>query len=106
MDNGKPSYMGSLDCYWNITAPKGKTVTLRFTSFDLEHNYNCRYDFVEIFEGLSANKSSRLALLCGDLQNHLSPISSLDNTMLVHMKTDFSRHNPGFKAAVAFMYGK
>lgn len=79
---------------------------LRFDSFDLEHNHYCRYDFLEVYDGLMVNQSARLALLCGDLGNHLSPIRSSQNSMLIHMKTDFSRHNTGFRGAVTFMYGR
>lgn len=41
IQNGKPSYMGSLDCYWNITAPKDRIVTLTW-----DHYYNNTWNLI------------------------------------------------------------
>ena len=44
------------DCLWTITAPRGNTVNVTFSHFDVEdpsyyRNNTCVYDFVEVVEG-------------------------------------------------------
>ncbi|KAF5282685.1 hypothetical protein FQA39_LY17492 [Lamprigera yunnana] len=98
-------YAGGLNCYWNITAPPDKIVIIKFIHFELEHNLDCYYDYVEIFNGLNTNDSSKLATLCGILTRDEPIIRSESNSMTVHFKTDTSNHLSGFKALVYFNYG-
>uniref|UniRef100_A0A1Y1LNZ2 Cubilin n=1 Tax=Photinus pyralis TaxID=7054 RepID=A0A1Y1LNZ2_PHOPY len=103
--NDEDPYSISMDCYWNISAPEDKHVVLRFLKFDLEHNQECSFDFLEVFDGSAANESSRLALLCGNLTAQLPVIKSVGSKVVVHFKTDFSNNYGGFKAVVYFNYG-
>lgn len=72
----------------------------------MEHNGNCYFDFLEIYNDFSMNKSSRLAKLCGNLNENLPVIQSKGNQMLIKIKTDFSKQFSGFDAVVYFTYGK
>ncbi|KAK4871991.1 hypothetical protein RN001_016115 [Aquatica leii] len=101
----KDVYPPLLNCYWNITAPSDKNVIVKFIEFELEHNLQCFYDYVELFDGITTNETSRLALLCGNLTNHLPLIKSTNNLMTVHFATDYTNHYSGFKAIVYFNFG-
>lgn len=101
---GQVTYMNSLNCMWNITAPKDKNVVLTFTYFELEHQYNCVFDNVAIYNDFTLKASSRLALLCGNLTDNLPTIQSRGNQMLMKMTTDFTNHFKGFEAYVTYSY--
>ncbi|KAF5295928.1 hypothetical protein FQR65_LT10359 [Abscondita terminalis] len=101
----KDVYSNSIDCIWNITAPSDKNVLLKFIEFELEHNDMCNFDFVEAFDGLNMNETSRLATLCGNLSSNLPLIKSTTNSMTVNFKSDGSNNFRGFKAVVYFNYG-
>ncbi|KAK5640278.1 hypothetical protein RI129_011089 [Pyrocoelia pectoralis] len=103
--NEAEPYSPSMDCYWNVTAPTNKNVVLKFMKFDLEYNAECAFDNVEIFEGITTNISSRLAVLCGNLTGDLPVIKSTTNKMVVHFVSDSSNHFGGFSAVVYFNYG-
>ena len=44
-------YPPGSSCDWLITVPEGKTVKLRFDSFELEPSSGCTADYVEILDG-------------------------------------------------------
>lgn len=67
---------------------------------------HCQYDNVALYDGSTIQIKQRLALLCGNITNHLPVIKSSNNNMIVVMKTDASSHFKGFKANIMFMYGK
>ena len=39
------------DCQWTILAPEGYTIRLMFNTFDIEHETECDYDYLEILDG-------------------------------------------------------
>lgn len=77
----------------------------RFTKLDLELSDSCRYDFVSVYDGITFNKTTRLASLCGNLDQNLPVIVSKSNSMIIYMETDSTNQLGGFKAAVYFTYG-
>ena len=44
-------YAHSLDCRWLVRAPRGHLVRLRVLEFQLEQQYSCLYDFLELWDG-------------------------------------------------------
>ncbi len=49
-------YPHNRDCLWLIKPPKGNTVNLTFSHFEMEdhfHNGSCVWDFLEVFEFVS-----------------------------------------------------
>lgn len=96
------NYIGTLDCFWNITAPPNQKIIIRFEKFSLEHSEGCYFDYLEIFSGLKPLESNRLVRLCGNITQFTS-IPVKNNSALVYLKTDQSNHFPGFSAAVLFV---
>lgn len=48
---GFPSpYTHESECVWTITVPAGDTITLTFTTIDIEFESTCNYDFVEVIK--------------------------------------------------------
>ncbi|XP_063032912.1 mannan-binding lectin serine protease 2 isoform X1 [Melospiza melodia melodia] len=89
---------------WNITVPKGYSVRIYFTHFDLELSYLCEYDYVKLSSG-----GKTLATLCGrgstDTEEALGNRTyiSADNHLTVVFRSDYSNEKPftGFEAFYA-----
>ena len=94
-----PSYYRSNErCSLLIEAPQGHHIYLQFRSFSLESGgANCRYDYVEIYDGNSA-WSSRITRACGQRQNAPCEIYSSGRFLYVKFSSDGSVQYPGFSA--------
>ncbi|KAH9413647.1 Bone morphogenetic protein 1 [Dermatophagoides pteronyssinus] len=91
---GDANYDKKEDCDWHlVTSGNDKKIYLKFVTFELEHENNCSYDFVEIFDGAD-DTSSSLGRFCGN-QMPDDMISS-GNSLLIRFRTDDSIHNKGF----------
>ena len=44
------NYFNYLDCTWNLNTELGSFIYIRFTSFEVEYEVNCIYDYVEILD--------------------------------------------------------
>ncbi|XP_044150585.1 LOW QUALITY PROTEIN: cubilin [Bufo gargarizans] len=95
--NGDGKYDKSLDCVWNIVAPINQLINLTFSSFFLEAQSqgSCRYDFVKIFDGSSANSSLQGTFCGSDTPTHF--VSS-SNSLTVWFFSDFTVEREGFNA--------
>ncbi len=48
---GYPSYYPfNSNCVWIITVTPGLIIQLTFTTFDVEYNYICSYDYIQVSE--------------------------------------------------------
>lgn len=101
-DENNEGYLPMATCVWNITAPVGNKITIRFEQFDLEHMSGCYLDYVEIYEGHRTVDSSRKARLCGNLTGHAPTVSIQSNKALVKFGTDATVNEKGFTALVLF----
>ncbi|KAM9521504.1 LOW QUALITY PROTEIN: mannan-binding lectin serine protease 2 [Guaruba guarouba] len=89
---------------WNITVPKGYSVRIYFTHFNLELSYLCEYDYVKLSSG-----GRTLATLCGkdSTDTEEAPgnktYNSIDNSLMVVFRSDYSNEKPftGFEAFYA-----
>ncbi|XP_061203964.1 mannan-binding lectin serine protease 2 isoform X4 [Neopsephotus bourkii] len=89
---------------WNITVPKGYSVRIYFTHFNLELSYLCEYDYVKLSSG-----GRTLATLCGkdSTDTEEAPgnktYNSIDNNLMVVFRSDYSNEKPftGFEAFYA-----
>ncbi|XP_071431700.1 mannan-binding lectin serine protease 2 isoform X2 [Pithys albifrons albifrons] len=89
---------------WNITVPRGYSIRIYFTHFDLELSHLCEYDYVKLSSG-----GQTLARLCGkdSTDTEEAPGNrtyvSTDNQLVVLFRSDYSNEKPfmGFEAFYA-----
>ncbi|XP_071062991.1 LOW QUALITY PROTEIN: cubilin [Pseudochaenichthys georgianus] len=88
-------YEFRMDCMWTIEMPPNTVVNLTFESFDLEDSSNCRYDYLNVFDG-DNNNFPLVGTFCGSF----IPASfvSSGNFLTVHFVTDNSVNKRGFNA--------
>jgi len=80
--SGSDDYDNNLDLYWLIKPPSARQITLSFTSFNTEANY----DYVTIYDGPGTN-ARVLGRFSGDI---LPPsVTSSQGVMLVEFTTDW-----------------
>ncbi|CAH1246219.1 LRP1 [Branchiostoma lanceolatum] len=87
-------YDHDMNCEWEISVSPGNYVYMEFTSFELEGSSSCRYDYLEIYDGLSSS-APLLAKLCDD--ELPKPIQSTGNRVLVQFTSDGSVRKDGFE---------
>ncbi|XP_037543399.1 procollagen C-endopeptidase enhancer a [Nematolebias whitei] len=97
---GFPSfYKSNSKCTWRLTVPEGNVVTLSFRIFDLEADSQCRYDYLDVYNGHS-DSTQKLGRFCGTFRP--GTLISTTNTMMLEMVTDSETQSRGF---VAFFSG-
>ena len=87
-----PSYSR---CSWLIRVPPGYKIKLQFYHFVLEDSYQCRSDYVKIYDG--TNKSATpLGIYCGrhDPFNQ----ETTTNNMFIEFRSDRSLNTAGFRS--------
>ncbi|XP_019353396.2 cubilin [Alligator mississippiensis] len=91
---GHPSiYPHGIKCTWTISVQPGHLIHLTFTSFNLEFEYNCRRDFLEVYDNGTMTKIGRY---CG---RSIPPLlTSGGNIMTLYFVTDHSIASEGFSA--------
>lgn len=62
---GDHDYDKKEECEWIIEAAEGRRVRLRFLQFDIEHEQDCGYDFVEVYDG-DDDSSDLFGRFCGN----------------------------------------
>lgn len=75
--------------------PEGKVITLSFRIFDLEADSQCRYDYLDVYNGQS-NLVQKLGRFCGTFRP--GSLISTTNTMMLEMVTDGETQGRGFVA--------
>jgi len=77
-----------------IEVPSGSKIKLSFTTFDIENETSCNFDYVKVVD---SDGITELAKLCGS--NIPSPIISSGNKLLVVFHSDGSVNKKGFEAS-------
>nr|XP_015195947.1 PREDICTED: procollagen C-endopeptidase enhancer 1 [Lepisosteus oculatus] len=91
---GFPSYYKpDRKCTWYITVPEGHVVMLSFRVFDLEADPQCRFDYVEVYNGHSYT-AQRLGRFCGTFRP--GALISTSHRMMVEMVSDSGTGGRGF----------
>lgn len=75
--------------------PEGNVVTLSFRVFDLEADSQCRYDYLDVYNGHS-HLVQKLGRLCGTFRP--GTLISTTNTMMLEMVADEATQGRGFVA--------
>ncbi|XP_067400598.1 bone morphogenetic protein 1 isoform X4 [Emydura macquarii macquarii] len=88
-------YPPNKDCVWHLVAPSQYRISLQFEFFETEGNDVCKYDFVEVRSGLSAD-SKLHGKFCGAEKPDV--ITSQYNNMRIEFKSDNTVSKKGFKA--------
>ncbi|NXI29187.1 BMP1 protein, partial [Sterrhoptilus dennistouni] len=88
-------YPPNKNCIWQLVAPTQYRISLQFDFFETEGNDVCKYDFVEVRSGLTAD-SKLHGKFCGAEKPEV--ITSQYNNMRIEFKSDNTVSKKGFKA--------
>lgn len=99
-------YAHRSNCKWIIVAPPGFLIELKFTTFDLEQYYGCRYDYVSIYDEIVTSETNRSAIgkYCGTEKP--PTILSTTRALSIFFKADESVNGQGFLARYDFIDGR
>ncbi|TKR76615.1 hypothetical protein L596_017729 [Steinernema carpocapsae] len=98
-------YHHDMECVWNITAPANRIISVKFTDFDIEMSNDCRFDYVELFNGINETEANSLGKLCGDVLPP-SQMFSTGRNMVVKFKSDRSNAKAGFRLVLTPTLGE
>lgn len=73
---------------------EGSTIEIIFTDLDLETQSECKYDYLEIFDGIDASTRS-LGKFCSS-EKHPMHLETIGNHALIRMSTDDTNAGRGF----------
>ena len=94
-----PNYPGHYghhdDCNWKIEAPQGRRIELRFVAFSLESSTDCRYDWLQVYDGRSSSSRTIGSKMCGN--SPPASIVSRGNYLYLRFKSDEDTPSTGFK---------
>jgi len=93
--SGGENYSPGSDCKWQITAPEGQIVRIKFTSFDTE----AKRDLIYFFNG-SGTHEKIMAIFSGP--NIPPELSTWSNKVLVWFVTDGRNQGQGWRAEYSF----
>lgn len=88
------SYAHNAQCEWRISVNEGSTIEIIFTDLDMETQSDCKYDYLEIFDGADASTRS-FGKFCSS-ENHPMHIETVRNHAMIRMNTDESHAGRGF----------
>lgn len=94
-------------CKWILAAPPGYVIQLRFSSFDLETNPTCRFDYVKVYDNIIINEDdapSAIGKYCGSEKP--PNILSTSRALTIVFKSDESGGGEGFTATYDFIEGR
>lgn len=99
-------YVNDGYCKWIIVAPLGYLVQLTFTSFEMEYDDGCRYDYLSIFDNIvnHENGSRPIGRYCGTSTPPV--IMSSSRALTLFFKSDESDGGEGFVATYSFIDGR
>lgn len=85
-----------------------KLIIFRLNYMDLEENYGCTFDYIEIYENVMINNSLTIKKiinrLCGDKIPETQQISS-SNIIFVNFVSDHTTKKSGFKMVLTATLG-
>ncbi|XP_037686895.1 tolloid-like protein 1 isoform X2 [Choloepus didactylus] len=88
-------YPPNKNCVWQVVAPSQYRISMKFEYFELEGNEVCKYDYVEIWSGLSSETKLHGKFCGADVPE---VITSQFNNMRIEFRSDNTVSKKGFKA--------
>ncbi|CAH3028694.1 unnamed protein product [Porites evermanni] len=79
-------YAGNMNCIYNLSIPDGKEMRLKFQSFDLVSDSECRIDYLNITNGIKE------ARYCGD-QHSVKDLLVSGNYVVLTFHSDWLLEN-------------
>ncbi|KAJ6666703.1 hypothetical protein lerEdw1_020427 [Lerista edwardsae] len=89
-------YPHGVNCIWTISVQPGHLIRLTFTSFNLEFDYNCNKDYLEIYDNITM---TRLGRYCG--RSVPPSMTSSGNTLMLKFVTNHNIASEGFSVDYA-----
>ncbi|XP_055842375.1 cubilin homolog isoform X2 [Episyrphus balteatus] len=89
------NYGNDVQCEWRISVSKGSTISLVIEDLSLESLLSCSFDFVEIFDGPTAEKR-KIGRYCEKTENTPMSIETTSSDALIRFQTDSSNSDRGF----------
>jgi len=65
------TYEALSDCEWVIEASRGRNIQLSFTTFEIEEEKSCSYDYVEVYSGVDDSSGRLHGRYCGNAVSYL-----------------------------------
>ncbi|XP_055601686.1 cubilin homolog [Uranotaenia lowii] len=87
-------YGNRAQCTWRISVSEGSAVHIVFSDLELESHPNCRYDYLEVFDGKDVSSKSMGRYCTADTDP--IQLDTSTNHALVKMRTDDTNHGRGF----------
>ncbi|KAG6453574.1 hypothetical protein O3G_MSEX008219 [Manduca sexta] len=88
------SYLDNLLCEYKIKTSPDTRIKIDFKSFKLERSFKCKFDYLKIYDGPSAN-SQLVGKFCG--VTFPQSYTSTSNTLFFIFKSDRSMSSEGFR---------
>ncbi|XP_059179030.1 cubilin-like isoform X2 [Physella acuta] len=89
------NYPHNSNCSWIISVQPGYTISFQFASLDIEQHPDCRYDYLEIYDGAS-DSAPVLQRLCGMTTGLPPPIQTSGPNAFIRFHSDPSENGQGF----------
>uniref|UniRef100_A0AAR2JDA1 Metalloendopeptidase n=1 Tax=Pygocentrus nattereri TaxID=42514 RepID=A0AAR2JDA1_PYGNA len=90
---GDNNYPGHMDCEWLITAEAGYSIELTFTTFEVEEEADCGYDYIELYDGHDTS-AHKLGRFCGS--GPREELYSAGDAVLIRFHSDDTISKKGF----------
>uniref|UniRef100_A0A915JRB8 Tolloid-like protein 2 n=1 Tax=Romanomermis culicivorax TaxID=13658 RepID=A0A915JRB8_ROMCU len=92
---GGVNYDNKMFCDWTILSQDSSlAVALRFMNFELEEEYNCEYDYVDLYDGDDEEELTKIGRFCG---NKVTPlVISTGSSLKLHFSSDDTVGLKGF----------
>lgn len=93
-------YQSNAKCQWLVYAPKGFIIQINVLNFELEHDSQCKYDFVKIFNN-GSGYVDEIGPFCGT--NIPKVITIPNNLATILFQSDSSTAKDGFNIGFNFI---
>lgn len=96
--NYPQDYPDNQDCIWMIDFLKGQTIMVQFQEFDLEYDYHCKLDYLELRDGNNENATIIGNQMCGNFLH--STIFTSTNELFIRFRTNGVGSKSGFRILI------